>query len=154
MQDTIHDLTSTHWWITVAVASLVLNILASYFVRGFDRVLPKLSARFDSWKGRKSSEFAQDIDQASGDVQHMTFLAARQASLHIAAVHNYIIGALFFYAGGKLTSPAFLSTLLWLVGLLFTLAGSGDFGRAMRCRFILDQVQRKPKESNKELNCK
>jgi hypothetical protein len=146
MQDTIHDLASAHWWITVAIASLVLNILASYFVRGLDRVLPKLSARLGSWTGQKAAEFTQDIERASRDIQLMTFLAARQAGLHVAAIHNYILGALLFYAGGKLTSPVFLSTLLWLVGLMFTLAGSGDFGRAMRCRFILDQVQRKTKE--------
>lgn len=143
MKETIHDLTSSHWWITVAIASLVLNILAAYFVRGFDRVLPKLSARIGSWCGQKTGEFAKDIDRASNDPQLMTFLAARQAGLHIAAIHNYVLGAFLFYLGGKVTSPHFLSMLLWLTAFIFTLAGSGDFGRAMRCKFILDQTQRK-----------
>jgi hypothetical protein len=151
MHDAIQDLTSAHWWITVAIASLVLNILAAYFVRGLDRFLPRLSARLGSWTGRKAAEFTQDIDRASKDIQLMTFLAAQQAGLHVAAIHNYVIGALLFYAGVKLTSPAFLSTALWFIGFLFTLAGSSDFGRAMRCKLILDQVQRKTKESNKSL---
>ena len=151
MQETIRELTSAHWWITVAIASLILNILASYFVRWLDRVVPRFSATLSSWAGRKAEEFTEDIERASRDVHLMTFLAARQAGLHVAALHNYVLGALLFYAAGKLTSPAFLSALLWLIGFLFTLAGSGDFGRAMRCRAILDGSQRKTKESNKVL---
>src|SRR2546422_6034210 len=112
MERIIRDLTSAHWWITVAVASLAFNILAIYCVRGLDRVFPKLSARLRSWAGRKMSEFESDIDRTSQDVQTMTLVAARQAAWHVGALHNYVLGALFFYGSGKWTSPAFVSTLL------------------------------------------
>ena len=149
MQDIINELTSAHWWITVAVASLVLNILASYFVRGLDRFVPRLSARVRSWTGQKSAEFSQEIDRAARDLQFKTFLAARQASLHVAALHNYLLAAVAFYVAGKLKSPVFFSALLWLIGFLFTLAGSVAFGHAMRCKTILDGGEKFAKEYNK-----
>ena len=146
VQDTIHDLTSAHWWITVAIASLILNVLASYMRGGLDRILPKLSARFGSWTELKTKEFQDDIDLTSGDLQRMTFLAARQASCHVAALHSYFMGAVFFYVSHKLTTVGWLSTVLLLVGVVFTVAGSREFGYAMRCKTILDGVRKKNKK--------
>jgi len=142
MHDTIRDLTSAHWWITVAVASLILNILAAYFVRWLDRLFPNVSKRVFSWTGSKMSDFEKDINRASRDNQLMVFLAARGAGLHVGAIHNYVVGTLFFYTSGKVMSSPILSGVLLVIGFLFTIAGSRDFGGAMRCRFIIDRVQK------------
>lgn len=116
MKDTLHDLTSVHWWITVAFVSLLLNVLASYLRGGLDRILARLSSRFSLWTQRKVAEFRQDIDVVSHDVSFMAYCAARQAGYHIAAMHHYLLMFLFFYIGAKLKSPVALSTVLLGIG--------------------------------------
>jgi hypothetical protein len=143
MQDTLRDLISVHWWITVAIASLVLNVAASYLRGGLDRILPRLSSRFSFWTRKKVTEFTHDIDLASRDVSLMTYLAARQAGCHIAAMHQYVLMFLFFYVGGKVKSSAALSTALLCIGALFSIAGAWNYGRAMRHKTILDAVEKR-----------
>ncbi|MDB6064070.1 MAG: hypothetical protein JWR26_278 [Pedosphaera sp.] len=151
MQDIIKELTSVHWLITVGIASLVLNILASYLVRVLDRILPRFSAFVGKWTGRKVTEFSDDVDRASRDIKVATYIAARQASLHIFALHSYAMGAIFFYVGGKLKSHEFLSISIWVMGFLITMLGSGDLGGALRCRSILNAAQKKTEMDQKAL---
>jgi hypothetical protein len=147
MKDTLLDLTSVHWWITVAVASLLLNVAASYLRGGLDRILPRLSSRFGLWTERKLAGFTHDIDLASRDVSLMTYLAARQAGCHIAAMHQYVLMFLFFYVGGKVKSPVALSTVLLCIGTLFSIAGAWNYGRAMRHKTILDAVEKRARKT-------
>jgi hypothetical protein len=150
MKDTLNDILSVHWWISVAIASLVLNVAASYLRDGLNRALPRLSSRFRSFAHLKTEEFTNDIDRASGDVSLMTYLAARQAGYHIVALHHWALMCLFFYIGGKVKSLPFMSTALFCIGALFSVVAACNFGRAMRCKVVLDAVQRrqqKPKSA-------
>ena len=136
-----------HWWITVAIASLVLNVAASYLRGGLDRILPRLSSHFKFWTQKKVTGFTNDIDLASGDVSLMTYLAARQAGCHIAAMHHYVLMSLFFYVGGKVKSSAALSTALLCIGGLFSIAGAWNYGRAMRHKTILDAIEKRARRA-------
>jgi hypothetical protein len=147
MQDTLHDLSSVHWWITVAIASLVLNVAASYLRGGLDRILPRLSLRFKLWTQKKATEFTYDIDLASREVSLMTYLAARQAGCQIAAMHYYILMSLFFYVGGRMKSSAAWSTSLLCIGGLLSIAGAWNYGRAMRHKTILDAVEKRARSA-------
>ena len=149
MHDILKDFTSPHWWITVAIAGFLMNVLASYCVRWLDRTIPSLSARMRSWTGQRVAEFSRDVDRASKDFQTMTFLAARQANWQISSLQCYISGSIALFASANVGAYRWISFLLLLIGILFIIAGSGDFGRAMRCRAILDCVEKAWTDTNK-----
>ena len=130
----------------MAIVSLILNLFTSYLREGLDRFLPRVSSRLGSWAQRKAGEFRDDIERASGDITLMTYLSARQASYHISALHYYILSFFFFYLSGKVTSPEYLQTILGCGGALFAIVGGANYGRAMRCKTILDAVERKTKK--------
>ena len=133
---------SAEWWITAVFAGVVIHILASYLRDGLDRVFPRLGSRLgswlDSWIRRTNEGFADDIDRTKRDISHMAFIAARQASCHICALSWYLLGLGMFDLAGKFQGLD--STVFRLIGTLLFFAGAGEFGRAMRCKTILEGV--------------
>lgn len=143
MKDIISDLTSPTWWVTVIFATIVLNIVSNYVMRGLDRFLPKLAACFRAWFSRKTTEFDRESDQASKSIQTMTFLAARQGSLHIASLQNYLVGFGFFFISGRFSTLYYVHIASWAIGLIFIMFASADAGKAQRCRFTLEEAIKK-----------
>ena len=68
----------------------------------------------------------------------MAYIAARQTSCHICALHFYLLAFGVYFLAGQF--HGFGSTVFRLLALAFVLAGAGEFGRAMRCKTILEGV--------------
>jgi len=147
MNETLRDLLSMHWWITVVIASLLLNVAASYMRDALDKLIPRASSWLGRWTDSRIADFEAEIDRAAGDLGVATYFAASQASYHIAALHGYILGGGCIFAGAMLGpgsySSAVWSSLLTWTGWLFTMFGAADFGRARRCRQVLDGARSK-----------
>ena len=144
MKDFIKDLSSPYWWLTAALAGVFFNVVASYLRDAIDKAAPRVSSRLRLWTRRKVEEFSSDIDRASGNLPLLTFLAARHAGYQVAAIQSYLVATVFLYFGFHATPPTFWSRVFAIAGFLFTLIGAGNYGRAQRCKTILDDAQNRP----------
>ena len=140
MEQFIQNLRTPYFWLSVVIVGLLINIISNYVMRWLDRFFPKLRGRFGSWVQKTESEFTQDIERSANDLQMLTFLAARQSAVHVSAIHYYVLSALTFSLGVKLSGSPYLSTVFEIVAMLLGMAGARDYGLAMRSKFILDNA--------------
>lgn len=143
MSDLIADFHSLRWWISVVVAGILVNMVATYLMRLVDARLTKMSSWWRQRKAVEERERAAIVDALRADRNRQAQLEADEVRSRLRSLVLLVqavgMGVIFVVAA-IMGAPAWLFTTFFVMYAYFWYRHDQQWRRAERASGLLAEV--------------
>jgi hypothetical protein len=99
MGQIVSDLTSIHWWLTVVVVGIVLNVASAYLKPWIDTQVARFSARRRATIEKEHARRLRIIKKVQADPHEETVQLLREIRSRVNGLSSLMLGLVFFAVG-------------------------------------------------------
>ncbi|EOC7930534.1 hypothetical protein ACKVFH_001781 [Vibrio cholerae] len=140
MDQFLADASSTHWWLTVVVVGIVINILSSYIKSIFETLLASISSHWRYKQEKRTAEEQKIIELLSEDKELKLVYALNENRFRTRSVGFFVLGLMFIVMLFNLDSGSVLSfSICAIMALVSIILGLNDHRYAGKVQTRVEQ---------------
>jgi hypothetical protein len=123
------ELTSPSWWGTVVVAGILINLAAAFLLRGLDRRLARVSARWRASSAARQAARDAVVDRIRSDQRYELLATTHELRNRMRSIFLLLLGLFFVTVYTALP----VATTPWSAVVFVLAVGGVSFFASFRC---------------------